>query len=97
MVDEDLAHGFRSDRQEMRAIGVARICVARELQVGLVYEGRRLQRVVGALLLHVVMRKASQLLVDEARHLVERRPVTPAPGVQELRHFRDGGRLAHRG
>ena len=50
-----------------------------ELQIGLVYEGSRLKRVVGILAAHIAVRKAVQFLLDEWEQPFERCLVAVAP------------------
>src|SRR5260370_913463 len=56
---------------------------AHELQERLVYDGRRLERVLDPLIPHERSRAAAQIGIDERHELVEGAPVARAPGFQE--------------
>jgi hypothetical protein len=57
------------------------------MQICLVYEGRRLQRVITAFPLHTLMRQAPQVVVHKWNQLLQRAVVAMAPFFQELRHL----------
>jgi hypothetical protein len=64
-----------------------------EPQVRLVDERRRLQRVIGALISHVVMRETPQLAVYDGQEGVARCRVAIRPRREQLRHLLSRRRL----
>jgi hypothetical protein len=70
IVDEDAAHGFRGDSQEMSATAkIANGVGARELQPRLVDERGGLQGLAGFLALETSCGKAAKLIVHEQDEL----------------------------
>ena len=69
VVHQDSSHQRRGHGEEMSAVAPPQRVEARQAHVRLVDEGRRLQRVTGALAAHVVMGEAAQLLVDDRHEL----------------------------
>ena len=70
----------------MRAILPADLPRVGEADERLVYQGRRLQRVVRTLPGHVSASEPAQLDFDERHQLFERAVIAIAPRPQELRH-----------
>ena len=74
-LDQDLPHGMRRDRAEVRAVLPAIRLVLHQAEVGLVDERRRLQRLARPLAAQVVGREPPQLLIDDRQQRVHRLPV----------------------
>jgi hypothetical protein len=91
VVDEDLAHGAGGDAEEMRAVLPVDRAAADELEVGLVDEGRGLERVPRALVPEIGAGAAAQLVVHEREERVERTRVSGAPPPEELRDLSGRG------
>ena len=93
VVDEHLAHGARRRAEEVRAVLPAGGRVADEAHVGLVHQGRGVQRVVRALVAQALPRDDQQLLVDQRQELLRG---LRAARAHVLQHARDLllGRLA---
>ena len=72
MLDEDPSHGLGRRAVEVTAVGPLDVRLADESGVGLVHQGGRLERVVGALVFHSLLRDGSKLLVDQRQDLVGR-------------------------
>ena len=83
MVDEDAAHRLRRHRKEMGAVLPLHALVVDQPHVGFVDQRRRLQAVAGALALHVVVRQAVELVVDDRRQPGERALVPVAPRAEQ--------------
>jgi hypothetical protein len=72
MLDEDPSHGLGRRAVEVTAIGPLDVHLADESGVCLVHQGGRLERVVGALVPHSLLRNGSELLVDQRQDLLGR-------------------------
>jgi hypothetical protein len=70
--------------------------LADQSQVGLVDQGRRLQRVAGTLASEIAAGDLVEFGVDEREQLVERSLIPMCPLVKEQRHV-PSGRLGHGG
>ena len=79
MVYQDLPHDPRGDREKMRAILPLRRILSGKPQIGLVHQGRTLQRVVASFLPKMVTRQNSQFVVDQRHELIQRFAVSSAP------------------
>ena len=83
-IDEDVAHRDRRDAEEVRAIAPVGALRSRELEIELVHERGRGQRVART---HreLAPRGASELVIDERKNLIERfasaRPKIPSSSV----------------
>jgi hypothetical protein len=70
MVDQDLAHHARAHCEEVSPILPLRIRPMDQPQVCFVHKGARLQRVVRALIRHLVPRQAFQFRKDDRNELL---------------------------
>jgi hypothetical protein len=84
MVDEDPAHHRRGEPEEVRAIAPGEPLLSGQAQVGLVDEGRRLQRVPLALAAQLRRGEPLELAVDQREELLVGRGFASPPGLQEL-------------
>ena len=82
-LDQDLPHRVRGDGGEVGAVLPALGAVLEELEVRLVDERRRLQRLARALALQVVRREAPQLGVDQRHQRLERGLVAARRPIDE--------------
>jgi hypothetical protein len=89
--DHDAAHGLgRGGKEVAAAVPVSRLLYVYQPQVGLVNQGRRLQRLAGLLLSEFLRRELAQLLVDQGQELL---------GGVRIASFnvgQDAGNLIHR-
>ena len=92
VVDHHAAHGRGGVGEEVRAIVELRRLAPDQLEVGLVHQRGRIQR-VGLLARQLAPSHGVQFLVERRQDAVQRAPVTFAGGIQPLR---DLGNLAHR-
>jgi tetratricopeptide (TPR) repeat protein len=72
VIDADLTHGAAGDRKEVPAVAPLRTRRAEKLEVGLVHERGRLERVAVTGMTELAMRQRSQLRVDDRKQPVER-------------------------
>src|SRR5262245_39737974 len=93
-LDQDLPHGVRRDRAEVRAVLPPLGTILQQLQVGLVDERSRLQRLSRTFPLEIVRGEASKLGVHERHQRLERGNVSPRRPIQERVELRltRGGR-----
>jgi len=82
VVDEDLAHRARCEREEVVAVLPLDALGVDQFQVRLVDQRRRGHRAAGAVAPEVGVRDVAEALVDDREEPVERRR-TPLPGVKE--------------
>ena len=82
-LDQDLPHRVRRDRAEVRAVLPALRAVLQQLQVRLVDERRRLQRLARALALEIVRGEPPQLGVDQRHQRLERGLVPVRRAIDE--------------
>ena len=87
MVHQDAPHHLRGDGEELAPVLPGGRALAEQAEVGLVHEGRGLQRVARPLATQAVRRPPPQLLVDQRKEAVAGGDVPLAPGLQQLRHF----------
>lgn len=71
-VDEDVPHGPRGHRQEVRPVAPLRARLVHELEIGLVHERGRRERSVSAAGAELPMSNGAQLLIDLRNEPVER-------------------------
>ena len=67
VIDENAPHQLGRDAEKLCPVSPARAVLAHELQVGLIYQGSRLERVFTAFPSKVGPSQAMQFVVDE-RH-----------------------------
>ena len=91
MVDQDPSHNASRDAQELRPIPPVHPPLVHQPEVGLVYQGGRLQGVAGGFAAQAVGGEAVQLLVDDREHLIESPLVAVAPVQQPLGDSTLGG------
>src|SRR5437870_10412229 len=72
MVNQDLPHHSRRHTKEVSATFPVGSALSGKLQVGLVNQRRRLQSMNRSLALHVSMRDAAQLVIDQWGKTIER-------------------------
>ncbi len=82
-LDQDLPHGVRRDRAEVRAVLPTLRAILQELHVRFVDERRRLQRLPGALPLQIMRGEAPQLGVHERHERFERGPVATRGAIDQ--------------
>lgn len=70
MIHKYTSHHLRGDTEEVCAILPVDPRLIHQPHVGLMHEGSRLQRVIGAFATQVVGRQATQLIVDEREQRV---------------------------
>jgi hypothetical protein len=83
-LNQDSSHHLRRQRQEVRPVPPFDTVDINQPQVGLVHEGRRLQRMIRSLLSHVASRKPVELAVQQWNQSLARGFVPLAPGSEEL-------------
>jgi hypothetical protein len=88
VVDQNAPHETRGQRQEVRAILPAYATKIDQSNEGFVDERGCLQRVIVTLATHLETGEAPQFLVDDRNQLIERGPIAPPPGEQQLGHMR---------
>ena len=69
MVDEDPAHRLGCDAEELLSALPTDIVHAQQLEIDLVYQGRGLQGMAAALIEHLVMSDAAELVISELHEL----------------------------
>src|SRR5262249_9132226 len=83
-LDKDAAHGFRCRGEEVvAATPVLTATFTDQAQVGLVDQGRRLQRLSRGFVAQAVARQPGQLLVDEREELRRGLRVAGLDGIQQ--------------
>ena len=85
VIDEDLPHQPRGQREEMRAVVHRHAIEIDEPKVRLVDEHRRLQRVAGAFVLESCACDAPQFVVDDRKQLVQGGFIALAPLKKQRR------------
>ena len=96
-VDEDPSHDAGRRPEEVSPTQPPGLSLIDESDVGLVHEGRWLQRMACRFTTHVCSRQASEVVVEEGYELVERFSPAVARGDEQLRNSRGLGRaLIHR-
>ena len=98
VVHQNLAHQMRGDAEEVRPALPIGKALRHQPHVGLMDQGRGLQRGRRAFVAKIVLGQPAQFVVDQRREDVERMPV-PAASIQEqtgdLLLLRVAGGLAH--
>ena len=94
VVDEDLPHGSGGDRQEVGAVHRVHPAAARQLDVGLVDEGRGVEGVVGSLASQLPAGHGAQLVVDDRQQPVQRVSLAAANRLEKPRHVARGNGVA---
>ena len=84
VIDQNVPHGFRRERQEMRPIRKPGLRSAEDPEVRLVDERCRLQRVVPALTLQMPPGDAVQFGIDDRQQFVGRAGVSGARAAEQL-------------
>jgi hypothetical protein len=90
VVDQDAPHQLRRYREEVRPVLPRHALQVHQPQVRLVDQRRGLQSVPAALAAHEVAGQAPKLFVNDGRELVERFPVSAAPGLEQDSDVRPG-------
>ncbi len=83
MVHQDAPHGDRRGAIEVAPVLDSDRAPAREVQVGFVDQGGRLQRVIGALAPQQAAGNALQLRIDDIQQLLERVGIALVPPIEE--------------
>ena len=83
MLDENAAHRLGRGDVEMGRVVEGGVARADEPEVGLVHQGGRLQRVLGALPGHLALGRPAQLVVDERQQLLGGPWVALADGIEQ--------------
>jgi hypothetical protein len=76
MIDKEPPHQLGCNAKEVRAVLPLDVLLPDQLQVGLVNEGCRLQRMAGPLAREISLRQPLQLVIHDRHQLVERLPVS---------------------
>ena len=76
VVDKNAAHHACGHGEEVRAVGPLRARLIHELEIRLVDEGGRAERVASALSSKMAVRDMSELVVDAREKLIERFLIT---------------------
>ena len=84
VIDEDAAHDLRGDAEELGSIDPRHALLSHQPYVGLVYERRRLQRVVSALAPEVGGGPLPKLVVDERDQVLPCLKVPAPPCPEQL-------------
>src|SRR5262245_38195799 len=92
VVDEDSAHHPSRNAEEVRAVLPDDPLLVDEAQVGLVYEGRGLERVARPLRAKVGRRSPLEVGVEELHQLLDDATVALPPGEEKVRHLAPGPR-----
>jgi hypothetical protein len=79
VVDQEASHHTRGHRKEMRAVSKAGLAYVDQLQIGVVNQGRRIQRLVWTLASQTLMREASKLLVYQWDEAIQRLSISLTP------------------
>ena len=87
VIDEQPAHDARGHGHELRAIANARLSQARELEVRLVDERRRVEGVVAPFLAPAPVSHLAKPLVDDGHERLERRGIAVLPAAQQIREL----------
>src|SRR5215510_8384181 len=88
VIDQDPTHDLSGDTEEMSTILPIDLALVDEPDVRLMYQGRRLQGVVGALAPKLARGHPAKLRVDEWQQLTERSAVATAPIAEQCRDVR---------
>ena len=95
VLDEDAAHGLGRRGEEVPpAVPVLRLLHVHQPQVGVVDQGRRLQRLARRFLRKALGGQLAQLVVDQRQQLLGRAGVAGLDGGQDLGHLAHGRFLA---
>jgi hypothetical protein len=86
-VDKDSTHGAGRDREKMCAILPGHLLYIDEPQIRFVHQCRGLKGMARALVAHVVVGQAAQLVVEQRRQAVKRGDVPSAPCLQKTGDF----------
>ena len=86
VVDENPPHQRRRHREKVAPIAPLHPIDICQPEIRLVHERRCLERVVSALILHVVMREAPQLPIDDRHERIARGWIVVRPCRQQRRH-----------
>ena len=85
IVDHQAAQLLRGQSEKVRAVAALDGFAGEQPQVQLVNQGRRLERVSGALMAKVMRGQAAKVGIDGGHQLVARLPVAVPPAVQQRR------------
>ena len=85
-IHQDVPHDLGGEAEELRPVLPLHVGLVHELQVGLVYEGVRLQGVARTLPAEVRGRPPVEVGVDETHQAIPGGFVAAAPGLQEIGH-----------
>ncbi len=92
MVDQDAPHGLGGHTEEVRPARERDLGLIHQLDVRLVDQRRRVERLVGRAVAQETARQHAELLVDERRQLVQGPRLTLADAAQQLRDAVHRGR-----
>jgi hypothetical protein len=91
MIDQDSPHELCGKPYELRTTLPGHIPLIDKAQVGLVNQGRTLQRVVRALSSQLPVRKPAELCIDQRHQLAEGTLIASGPVKEELSDPAIGG------
>ncbi len=94
MIDQDPAHELRRDTKKVRPALQIDLALIDQSEIGLVYEGGRLQGVADPLIRQLASGDATELLVDQRQELTECTPITTAPISEKRSHIVRRGHLS---
>src|SRR5215471_4167820 len=79
VIDENTPHHLGRNGKKMGSILPLHALVIHQTQVGFVHQGAGLERMARALALHIIVRQATELLINDGRQVVECVLVSIAP------------------
>jgi hypothetical protein len=82
VIDQDVPHERRGEREEVRAIPQADAATLHEAQIRLIEERRGLERMTRRFAPHMPPRQLTQIPIDQRHQPLERRVVALPPGQQ---------------
>ena len=84
VIYQQAAHDFSHCAEKVRAVLPVHLPLIHQLQINLVDQRRRLQRVIGALVFQAARRQPPQFIIDDGHQFIQRRRLAALPGKQEL-------------
>jgi hypothetical protein len=67
----------------MRTVSKARVAYIYQLQIGVVNQSRRVQRLFGAFASQALMREAPKLLIDQGDEAIQRLSISVTPSAEK--------------
>src|SRR5262245_30365554 len=93
VIDQNSSHQLRGHAEKLRAVSPIDSCLVDQPQPGFVNQSGGLQRVSRVFPAKVIVGYSPQLLINNGKELIERRPVAGAPGDQPLGYLIWGRRI----